>query len=108
MVDGQIAENGTYAELVSNPNGTLAKIIAEHVSDSHKEQTAAVIESKEEIELKVTAIADETEEMAVGVIEEKVEPKKDEAGGGLMLKEERETGAVAGTIYGQVRPDLSQ
>lgn len=98
MVDGAVVEQGSYTELLQ-ANGALAKLVAEHVSDSRKEaEMEEITEDKEAVELKAVHIADDIKEHAV---EDKVEKKVllDKGDTALMLKEEREIGAVSGAVY---------
>ncbi|KAH7925483.1 ABC transporter [Leucogyrophana mollusca] len=80
LVDGRIAERGTYSELMSN-DGAFSKFIAEFGSkeDSKKE--------KEE----------DAAEEEVGA--EKKAPKASGAGKGMMQEEERNTGAIKPAVY---------
>ncbi|KAH8100094.1 P-loop containing nucleoside triphosphate hydrolase protein [Cristinia sonorae] len=80
VVEGKIAERGTYSELIAN-EGAFSRFIRD-------------FGAKEETEEKEEEAVEEGEE---GKKEEK--PKKATAGPALMQVEERNTGAVAGAIY---------
>ena len=82
VVDGRIAERGTYAELLAR-EGAFARFAREFGAKEEQEE-------KEE-----EAIEEE------GVTDEKQAVKKKKAGSNspMMQQEERNTGAVSGTIY---------
>lgn len=82
VFDGKIAERGTYPELMAK-EGAFARFIREF---------GAKEEEKEKEEESVEEVASD---------EKKAEkkPKKGVAGPGMMQAEERNVGAVAGTIY---------
>ena len=95
MLDGKVAEIGSYAQLMA-AEGALAKLVQEHVSAPHEAgEKEDEINPKEEEDIKNEKIADEriAHEEAVVV---KREPKKvsTQSEGALMMKEEREIGAV--------------
>lgn len=99
MVDGAIAEIGSYSELLA-ADGALAKLVAEHVSESNKEaaEKDVMLEEQEEIELKQELVADELKQHVIKTGEENKVPIQAE-GEALMLKEEREIGAVSWAVY---------
>ncbi|CAL1716557.1 unnamed protein product [Somion occarium] len=83
VLDGKIAERGTYQELITN-EGAFARFIREFGSKEEKED-------KEEEAIEDVAVSDE-----------KQVTKKEKPGGAappLMQAEERNTGAVPGYIY---------
>jgi ABC-type methionine transport system ATPase subunit len=83
MVDGHIAERGTYAELMSS-NGEFSKFVKEFGSKE---------EAKDE-EKETTEKDDEDDDP------KKTEKQKNAvAGAGIMQVEERATGAVSGSVY---------
>ncbi|CDZ96790.1 Multidrug resistance-associated protein/mitoxantrone resistance protein, ABC superfamily [Phaffia rhodozyma] len=115
MVDGKIAEKGTYEELLA-ANGVLAKLLAEHVSQSSHDGADAeydAIETREDVELKTVGIeveqAAEREQLAEqanklgsdrtneGTAAEQT--KAQDPGALLTMKEEREVGAVSLSVY---------
>lgn len=109
MLDGKIAETGTYDELML-ADGALAKLVAEHVSEQHAAEAPAetAIETAEDQELKRVEIETKIEEDKEATISadadsdlEKGKDKPDAKAGGLMIKEERATGAVQGKVYAQ-------
>ncbi|TCD64284.1 hypothetical protein EIP91_004292 [Steccherinum ochraceum] len=81
VVDGQIAERGTYPELIAK-EGAFSRFVHEFGAREEKEE-------KEE---------EAVEEAGVDEKKEK-KPRKVTAGAALMQQEERNTGAVAGAIY---------
>lgn len=96
MVDGKIAEKGTYQELLS-AGGALAKLVAEHVSEKNpgqleEKEEVGVIETKEDLELKEVELHEKLDEAAE-------DAKKNDPGALLTMKEERETGAVSLRVY---------
>ncbi|CDZ97481.1 Multidrug resistance-associated protein/mitoxantrone resistance protein, ABC superfamily [Phaffia rhodozyma] len=114
MVDGKIAEKGTYQELLAT-SGALAKLMAEHMSVAHDGSSetvtdpdldidsAGLIETQEDIELKKVAIEDELEKQTgEGRTNEGTadELAKSQAPGALVtMKEERAVGAVSSKVY---------
>ncbi|KAI0072747.1 P-loop containing nucleoside triphosphate hydrolase protein [Panus rudis PR-1116 ss-1] len=81
VVDGRIAERGTYQQLIAN-NGTFAHFIKEFGAKEEKE------EEEEE------AIEEQPEPS-----DAKKEMKKMKPAAGMMQAEERNTGAVPGFVY---------
>ena len=82
MVDGQIAERGTYNELM-DARGTFAKHIDEFVSDAQQSEEKKVDEA----------------EIAPAEYDAKVKREAAVKGDALMQEEERETGAVSWRVY---------
>ncbi|KDQ57208.1 hypothetical protein JAAARDRAFT_35814 [Jaapia argillacea MUCL 33604] len=83
VVDGRIAERGTYVELMAN-DGPFSKFVQEFgTKDGHKEEGEEEVLGEDEVE------------------EEKKEVKKKVPSGGaqLMQAEERNTGSVSGKVY---------
>jgi ABC-type multidrug transport system ATPase subunit len=78
LVDGRIAERGTYAELMGN-DGAFSKFVAEFGS---KEDPT----KKEEEEVETADSEDKT-------------PQKGTAGKAMMQEEERNTGAIKWEVY---------
>ncbi|KAJ8520164.1 hypothetical protein ONZ45_g2986 [Pleurotus djamor] len=85
VLDGRIAERGTYAELLAN-EGEFAKFVREFGSKEEEEKEKA-----------------EEEEEAIEDVGKDAEPKKARkpaaAGAALMQTEERNTGAISGQVY---------
>ncbi|KZO92802.1 ABC transporter [Calocera viscosa TUFC12733] len=81
MVDGVIAERGTYRELMGH-DGDFARFVREFGSEDERHE--------------------EEEEEVIAVDGERSEEKKKKAqvGAALMQTEERHTGAVSGNVYG--------
>ncbi|EKM58203.1 uncharacterized protein PHACADRAFT_116921 [Phanerochaete carnosa HHB-10118-sp] len=84
VVDGRVAERGTYAELLARDNGAFARFVREFGAKEEQEE-------KEE--------EDAVEEVRPG--DEKKGKKKGTSGAPLMQAEERNTGAVSGSVYKQ-------
>ncbi|KAJ8692856.1 hypothetical protein PTI98_010127 [Pleurotus ostreatus] len=82
VVDGRIAERGTYADLMEN-NGTFSKFVHEFGSQE---------EEKKEVEAEEDAIDAEKDG-------NKKARKPDVIGASQMQAEERNTGAISGQIY---------
>ncbi len=82
VVDGRIAERGTYADLMQN-DGTFSKFVHEFGSQE---------EEKKEVE-------EEEDAIDAGKGGEKKERKPDVIGASQMQAEERNTGAISGQIY---------
>jgi ATP-binding cassette subfamily C (CFTR/MRP) protein 1 len=99
MLDGRVAEIGSYAELMA-AEGALAKLVQEHVSESrHEAKTEAdELNPDEEIEIKHEKIEDERTVHEEGAAPEKETKKASTAQeGALMMAEERAEGAVVST-----------
>lgn len=99
MLDGRIAEMGTYDQLLES-KGAMAKLLAEHLSESQQQAPASLdvglAEDPELIELKQVHIQDEAE--AHLEHEQASDAKKPIANGGLTTKEERTVGALDGAV----------
>jgi ABC-type sulfate/molybdate transport systems ATPase subunit len=78
LVDGRIAERGTYQELISK-NGAFAKFVAEFGGDEDKEGDSSGQAAEEK------------------QVEDTLDKKKKRMGGTIMQAEERNTGAVSGS-----------
>lgn len=89
IVDGKIAERGTYEDLLAN-DGAFSKFQKEFGS---KETEA---EKKEDEEDAIEAPVDNEEDAADRQTKAR---KKVSAGAGMMQKEERNTGAISGEVY---------
>lgn len=81
ILDGKIAERGTYSELIAK-EGAFARFVREFGAKEEKEE-------KEEAGVEEVAEDEKKEKKS----------KKATAGPALMQAEERNTGAVAGVIY---------
>lgn len=79
MVDGRIAERGTYAELVANENGAFSKSIKE-------------FDIQDEEETKEEDVQEEAEVQEGPTLKRKAAPA-------LMQAEERAVGSVSGEVY---------
>jgi ATP-binding cassette subfamily C (CFTR/MRP) protein 1 len=86
MLDGRIAEMGTYADLMSS-GGALSKLVEEHTAEEHDQKDDEHIVVREEQELKQEKIEVEAEST----------PEKPAVA--LIADEERETGAVSWSTY---------
>ena len=96
MLDGKVAEMGSYAELMA-AEGALAKLVQEHVSESHHPvgQEADQVNTEQDEQIKHERIDNDRIAHDEAVAPEKDIKKASTASeGALMLKEERETGAV--------------
>ncbi|KAF5382133.1 hypothetical protein D9615_004305 [Tricholomella constricta] len=91
IVEGRIAERGTYTELMSG-HGEFAKFVTEFGAKEEEEEVEAEKE-EDEIEAVATAGGKETEPKGEGPI------KKATMGAALMQVEERNTGAIAWDVY---------
>jgi hypothetical protein len=106
MGDGSIAEMGTYSELLAS-DGALSRLVAEHSSNARSETQGSEKSEKGE-EARVQDLAMEEDRKAQAVIDEETQqggglegdPVSKPSEGALMLKEEREVGAVSGKVYG--------
>ncbi|KIK62471.1 hypothetical protein GYMLUDRAFT_41922 [Collybiopsis luxurians FD-317 M1] len=87
--DGRIIELGTYNELMAN-GGEFSRFVAEFGNNDSENKEAE--EEKEEAIVVEAAKAENEEEV-------KEKRRKATAGAGMMQAEERNTGAVSGTIY---------
>lgn len=97
MVDGKIAEKGSYSELMA-ADGALAALVKEHVSNAHSVEEEQEIVANEEQDLKLEHIQDETIAHEEKIVKE-VKKASTKSEGALMMKEEREVGAVSGKVY---------
>jgi ABC-type multidrug transport system ATPase subunit len=92
MVDGRLAERGTYAELMGRGDSEFARFVREFGSEEKHEEEE---EDRKE---------DEAEAVEGGDAVEKARREKrkaQHAGKALMQTEERVTGSVSGGVYGQ-------
>lgn len=93
MVDGRIAERGTYAELMGRDNA-FARFVREFGSqEKHDEEKEDEIEAVDEAEAAKNAARD-------GKARDE-KRRKQVAGKALMQTEERVTGSVSGNVYGE-------
>lgn len=92
MLDGKVAEIGSYAELMA-AEGALAKLVQEHVADPHQaEDGEDEINPQKEREGGNDDIAGGHAVLEQVIASEKKGSTTEE--GALMLKEERQTGAL--------------
>ncbi|KAG5653385.1 hypothetical protein H0H81_000772 [Sphagnurus paluster] len=89
IVDGRIAERGTYAELMAG-TGEFAKFVTEFGAKEEEEE-----KEKEESESEIVEVVDGDEKGK----EKEGGMKKATAGPGLMQAEERNTGAISWDVY---------
>jgi hypothetical protein len=99
MVDGRIAEIGTYNALLK-AEGAMAKLLAEHIAATPGAGAGdeGLLEEVQEIEMKKLHVEDELVSHAQEKDAEAV-GHDSKLKGGLISAEERETGAVGGAIY---------
>lgn len=79
VVDGRVAERGTYAELLARENGAFARFAKEFGAKEEQEEKEEAVEEAEP--------------------DEKAKKKKAVGNSPLMQAEERNTGAVSNTVY---------
>ncbi|EIN04040.1 hypothetical protein PUNSTDRAFT_55872 [Punctularia strigosozonata HHB-11173 SS5] len=91
MVEGCVAERGTYAELMSQ-EGEFARFVREFGSQLAREEE----EEERAVEAVELAVTDEEEEAEKRKVEKR---RKMIAGKAMMQVEERNTGAISGGVY---------
>ncbi|GAA5994171.1 uncharacterized protein JCM10292_001909 [Rhodotorula paludigena] len=87
--DGQITQEGTYADLVNDKTGAFSKLMAEFGGEMDEKKVEEDVEKEEQ------AVAEKTD----AVEEKKPEKAKAKA---LMQEEERAVGSVSGAVYARI------
>ncbi|ORZ33508.1 P-loop containing nucleoside triphosphate hydrolase protein [Catenaria anguillulae PL171] len=97
MRDGHVAEFGTYAELMSVPEGAFATQMRSYGGVGHEAPASASLTASEE-EDQADVVADKTQKVSQAVVQD-AKAGGDAAKGKLMQSEERATGTVNASIY---------